>query len=150
MIRVEVPRPKGVGSIELNVFEEAAKAAEEAKEADWRKSNTLTANEYQRLAARTIDKRLTRTDMRYHALHGLASESGELQGLYQKIYQGHKMDEEYEKRELGDILWFAAEYCTARGWELEDVMRENIEKLKARYPEGFSAEKSLHRREGDV
>ena len=47
-------------------------------------------------------------------------------------------------------MWFVAEYCTARGWTLEDVMALNIEKLRARYPDGFEAERSLNRRAGDV
>ena len=54
------------------------------------------------------------------------------------------------KKELGDILWMIAEFCTAHGWKLEDVMHLNIIKLKARYPEGFSGEKSLHRKTGDI
>ena len=48
------------------------------------------------------------------------------------------------------MLWFIAEYCTSMGWELEDVMQTNIDKLIARYPEGFEAERSLHRQEGDI
>lgn len=113
-------------------------------------TRTLTGNEYQKLAARTISKNMSLKDMTMHSLHGMVGEIGELHSLYQKIYQGHKMDEAHERKELGDLLWFIAEYCTARGWFLEEVMWGNIDKLKARYPEGFSAEKSLHRQEGDV
>ena len=47
-------------------------------------------------------------------------------------------------------MWFIAEYATAKGWTLDDVATLNIEKLKARYPEGFDAEHSLHRMEGDI
>ena len=110
----------------------------------------LTAEEYQRLAARTINTENSLTEMEFHALFGMCSEIGELQGIYQKIYQGHRPSKEHMQKELGDLLWFIAEYCTARGWELEDIMQKNIEKLKARYPEGFESERSLHRKEGDV
>ena len=85
-----------------------------------------------------------------HALHGMVGEIGELHSLYQKVYQGHEFDGEHAKKEVGDILWFIAEYCTAMGWQLEDVMEMNIEKLKARYPKGFEAERSLNRVEGDI
>ena len=51
---------------------------------------------------------------------------------------------------LSDMLWFIAEYCTAMGWNLDDVMQYNIDKLIARYPDGFEADKSLHRAEGDI
>ena len=110
----------------------------------------MTGNEYQKLAARTISKGLAKEATDYHALHGMVGEIGELHSLYQKMYQGHGFDEEHAKKELGDLLWFIAEYCTANYWDLEDIMQMNIDKLKARFPNGFEAERSLHRREGDV
>ena len=135
MITVHVPRPKNVS--EDTLMSVGYKIP-------------LTANEYQQLASRTIGKGLLPHELKMHALHGLAGEVGEIHSLYQKYYQGHDIDEEHELKELGDLLWFIAEYCTARGWLLEDVMCMNIDKLKARYPEGFDPEKSLHRKEGDV
>lgn len=110
----------------------------------------MTGNEYQELAARTINKNLYSFEKEYHALHGLTGEVGEIHDIYQKTYQGHAADEEHLKKELGDLLWFIAEYCTAMGWELEEIMQMNIDKLKARYPEGFDPDKSLHRAEGDI
>lgn len=110
----------------------------------------MEANAYQDLASRTINKSNSSDQLEYHALHGMVGEIGELHSLYQKEYQGHTFDEEHAKKELGDLCWFIAEYCTAKGWNLSDVMQMNIDKLKARYPEGFSADKSLHRAEGDI
>ena len=110
----------------------------------------MTGNEYQKLASRTIGKTMTPIEKEFHALHGMVGEIGELHSLYQKKYQGHTMSEEHAKKELGDLLWFVAEYCTAVGWDLEDIMELNIEKLRARYPDGFDVEKSLHRKEGDI
>ena len=110
----------------------------------------MTANEYQRLAARTINENLLNWQKEHHALHGMVGEIGEIHSLYQKDYQGHVMEEEHLKKEVGDLLWFIAEYCTANGWQMEDIMQMNIDKLKARFPEGFSEEKSLHRVEGDI
>lgn len=110
----------------------------------------MTINEYQTLAARTIRKDLGPAAQEMHALHGMVGEIGELHSIYQKMYQGHGLDEEHLKKELGDLLWFVAEYCTAQNWTLEDVMQLNIDKLRARYPDGFEAEKSLHRKEGDI
>lgn len=108
----------------------------------------MTGNEYQELAKRTMSCECGMAEN--HALHGLVGEIGELHSLYQKIYQGHPFDEEHAKKELGDILWFIAEYCTAMSWKLEDVMKMNIDKLIARYPDGFEKEKSLHRKKGDI
>lgn len=112
--------------------------------------DSMTGNEYQKLAARTINNDLNKTAIEFHALHGMVGEIGEIHSIYQKIYQGHDLDFEHLKKELGDLLWFIAEYCTAFNMKLEDVMRLNIDKLKARYPEGFDAEHSLHRTEGDI
>ena len=110
----------------------------------------MLLNEYQKLAARTISKDLTPTGQERHALHGMVGEIGELHSIYQKIYQGHKPSEEHKKKELGDLMWFIAEYCTANGWLLEEICQLNIDKLIARYPEGFNSEQSLNRAEGDI
>lgn len=105
---------------------------------------------YQQLAARTINKDLSAPEMEKHALHGMVGEIGEIHSLYQKVYQGHDMDYEHLGKEIGDLCWFIAEFCTVLSINLSDVMMENIEKLKKRYPEGFSVEESLHRAEGDI
>lgn len=110
----------------------------------------MDMNNYQHLASRTINKDLTPVQMGKHALHGMVGEIGEIHSIYQKKYQGHEWDGEHVKKELGDLLWFIAEYCTAKGWKLEDIAEMNIAKLKARYPEGFEETKSLHRKEGDI
>lgn len=116
-----------------------------------RKGPGMSPNEYQRLAMRTCAIPPERKQERLmHAVFGLTSEAGEVSGLFQKKYQGHKVDPEHLKKELGDCLWMIAEACTAMNWSMEDVMRANIEKLKARYPDGFDADHSLHRQAGDI
>lgn len=110
----------------------------------------MTGNEYQRLASRTIPDNFSMNDKEFHALHGMVGEIGELHSIYQKLYQGHEWEEEHAKKELGDLLWFIAEFCTSQQWELEEIMELNIDKLIARYPDGFDAEHSLHRKEGDI
>lgn len=105
---------------------------------------------YQLLAARTINEDLSVVEIEKHALHGMVGEIGEIHSLYQKLYQGHEMDYEHLKSEIGDLCWFIAEFCTALSWNLSDVMMDNIEKLRKRYPEGFSVDESLHRAEGDI
>lgn len=105
---------------------------------------------YQVLAARTINPQLHSTEQQMHALHGMVGEIGEIHSLYQKIYQGHNFDETHMKKEFGDLLWFIAEYCTASGWDMSEIAQMNIDKLRARYPEGFSSEQSLHRAKGDI
>jgi len=107
----------------------------------------MTLNEYQNLASRTINTKGTILDIIDHALHGLAAEVGEVHSLYQKEYQGHPLDLNELKKESGDIIWFVAELCTAYGWTLEEVAQANIAKLLHRYPNGFEADRSIHREE---
>lgn len=110
----------------------------------------MKANEYQVLASRTINKKLSEDEKVFHSLFGMVGEIGEIHSLYQKGYQGHLTTVEHAKKEVGDLLWFIAEYCTVNGWELEEIMQMNIDKLRARFPEGFEEEKSLHRKDGDI
>lgn len=110
----------------------------------------MTGNEYQALASRTQIPYDSNKDKLRHAVFGLTSEAGEVAGILQKEYQGHEVDPEHIKKELGDCCWMIAEACDALGFTIEDVMQTNIDKLKARYPEGFDAEHSLHRAEGDI
>lgn len=110
----------------------------------------MTPNEYQKLAGRTINPELDLAEMEWHALHGMVGEIGEIHSIYQKLYQGHEFDEEHLKKELGDLMWFIAEYCTAKGWDLDDICQINIDKLIARYPDGFEVDKSINRKDGDI
>lgn len=110
----------------------------------------MDGNKYQELAKRTINNDLTSIEKEYHALHGMVGEIGEIHSLYQKEYQGHALDDIHAKKELGDLLWFVAEYATARDWDLNEVMKMNIDKLKNRYPDGFKEELSLNRKDGDI
>lgn len=106
----------------------------------------MTLNGFQTFAARTINKELTKSEMEAHALFGLASDVGEVLGLYQKVYQGHTLDVDKVVDEGGDVLWMLAELFTAWGIPLDDVAKHNVDKLKARYPgKGFDPERSLHR-----
>ena len=110
-----------------------------------------TFDEYQEAARRTQPKdNYTREDKLYHAVFGLASEAGEVSGILQKVYQGHQVDEMHMARELGDCLWMISEACDALGISMSTVASLNIYKLRARYPDGFDAEHSLHRADGDV
>ena len=85
---------------------------------------------------------------------GISAEGGEFAEIVKKcIFQGKPMDDEAQyhmKRELGDIMWYIAQACIALGISLEDVLDTNIQKLEARYPDGFEAFRSEHRKEGDI
>lgn len=110
----------------------------------------MTINEYQNAALRTAG-----TDdpegLLVNGVMGLAGESGECIDMVKKaVFQGHKLFAEDLAKELGDVAWYLAVSAFAIGYDLEDILQMNVDKLKKRYPEGFSAERSQHREEGDV
>ena len=106
----------------------------------------MTINEYQTLAMRTVNPDLDKRDMLINSVMGLCGESGEAIDIVKKWYaHGHELDKEHFAKELGDICWYLAEAATAIGVDLESIMAANIEKLRKRYPEGFSTADSISR-----
>lgn len=125
----------------------------------------MNTKEYQALAMRTNDgkcrERLTEKcfdhftgDELYNpgellnGALGLTGEAGEVADMIKKhIFHGHDLNLDDFIKELGDCAWYLALLCTAIDISLEDVLILNIEKLKRRYPEGFSSEASINRTE---
>ena len=106
----------------------------------------LSANDYQRQAMTTLNPKLSRKDVLLNGVMGLCGEAGEAIDLVKKhLHQGHPLDKERLAKELGDIAWYLAETAYALDLPLETILRGNLEKLKKRYPEGFSSEQSIHR-----
>lgn len=86
---------------------------------------------------------------------GLSSETGEFMEIVKKcMWQGKPLNDDnvfHMKRELGDIMWYWINACTALGLDPNDVVAENVEKLKARYPGGeFNVWHSENRKQGDL
>ena len=106
----------------------------------------MNVNEYQSLAMTTLNPALSKKDVLINGVMGLCGESGEAIDIVKKhLAQGHDLDREALIKELGDIAWYLAETATALDVSLEEVFSRNIEKLKKRYPDGFSVESSIHR-----
>ena len=106
----------------------------------------MTGNEYQCLAMATLNPDLTKKDVLINGVMGLCGESGEAIDIVKKhLHQGHELDKEKLLKELGDIAWYLAETAYALDIPLDEVFEGNIAKLKARYPQGFDTEKSVHR-----
>lgn len=106
----------------------------------------MDVNKYQTLAMTTLNKDLSKKDVLINAVMGLCGESGEVIDIVKKhLHQGHELDKEKLIKELGDIAWYLAEAAYALDVDLSSVLESNINKLKARYPEGFSVFKSINR-----
>lgn len=105
----------------------------------------MNADNYQELAMRTLAAGLTPRERLTNAALGLSGEAGEFADTVKKhLFHGHPLNRE---EELGDILWYTALACDALDVRLSTVMAANIEKLRRRYPEGFSSERSQQRSE---
>ncbi len=108
----------------------------------------MTANEYQALAMRTLNPALDRRDVLINGVMGLCGEAGEAIDIVKKhLAQGHALDREALIKELGDVAWYLAETAYALDVPLDEVLERNISKLRARYPEGFDAARSMTRGE---
>jgi len=108
----------------------------------------MNVSQYQTLALRTMNPDISKKDMLINSMMGLCGESGEAIDLVKKhLFHGHELDKEKLVKELGDIAWYLAEAAQAIDVPLEEILEKNIEKLKKRYPEGFDAERSIHREE---
>ena len=100
----------------------------------------MTFDDYQAAAARTANPALTTEQRLFDAAAGLAEEAGEVLGQVRKhLFQDRALDEQELRIELGDVLWCLTMAASTAGLSLEDVARANLEKLRQRYPAGFSA-----------
>ena len=129
----------------------------------------MTGNEYQKAALRTasltgknnrvspmveilLERGYPTNDlMLLNGALGLGGESGEVEDIVKKsIFQGHQIDREHVAKELGDVAWYLAVAAAGIDYDLDTIFQMNVDKLWARYPNGFDTEHSLHRKEGDV
>lgn len=121
----------------------------------------MDLNEYQALSGRTEQSETAARESIYlgsnnantalllkNAL-GLAGEAGETVEMIKKhVFHGKALDKDKLKKELGDVFWYLSQLGAAAGLTLEEIGSENIAKLKARYPEGYSHEASAARVDG--
>ena len=106
----------------------------------------MDLNEYQQLAARTLGRDRTPEQQLANAALGLAGEAGEVADTIKKhLYHKHPLDRDAMVKELGDVMWYVAAMATVLDVELDEIGGRNIDKLRKRYPEGFSFERSLNR-----
>lgn len=108
-------------------------------------------NGYQREAQRTAKKSedwpqdVLEKEMLVNGC-GVAGEAGEVADEIKKwAGHGHPLNREKLKKELGDTLWYVARIAHLLGIPLQDIANANLDKLHARYPEGFSTEASIAR-----
>ena len=110
------------------------------------KNDELFATHFNELS-KQLNGNYSRLD---HAITGLTGEAGEVADVWKKIkYMGLEYNAETRDRlvkELGDVCWYLISAATALNVPLEQIINQNIEKLKARHPHGYSAEYMQHKK----
>lgn len=86
---------------------------------------------------------------------GICSEGGELLEIVKKVmFHGKPLDAEnltHAQKELGDVIWYWINACTALNIDPYEVIEQNVKKLVSRYPGGtFDVYRSENRQEGDI
>ena len=110
----------------------------------------MDADTYQQQAMRTAGDLAATSfkDALIVSALGLTGEAGEVADLVKKhVAQGHPLDRERLILEAGDVAWYLARLCTALDVSLSDVLQRNVDKLIARYPDGFTPQASIERKE---
>lgn len=125
----------------------------------------MQGKEYQQLAMRTKngkcnDRLITKLHLNTSKIDiggvlngalGLSGEVGETLDMIKKwVFHEKELDTEHLKKELGDIMWYMAKMCHSFEFDLDEILKMNIDKLRARYPEGFSVERANNRAENDI
>jgi NTP pyrophosphatase (non-canonical NTP hydrolase) len=81
-----------------------------------------------------------------NAALGLPGEAGEFADQVKKvIFQGHELDREKLKGELGDIAFYIVMACVSLNIDFEEVLIDNVKKLRKRFPNGFTQAASIAR-----
>ena len=111
----------------------------------------MTPNEYQRAALRTVPLSINYVSLLQMGVMGLAGESGEAVDLVKKyVFHEHDLDQKHLAKELGDVAWYLAVTAATIGYDLEEILRMNVDKLRKRYPDGFDPDRSNHRSPDDI
>ena len=103
---------------------------------------------FQREARRSL-----RDDLPYEAMcsnmcMGLAGEIGEVIDIMKKhIYQGKELDITDVIEEVGDVLWYIANFCNVNNITMDECMESNIKKLRKRFPNGFTVKDANQRKD---
>ena len=111
----------------------------------------MTPNEYQSEALRTVPEGISCRSLLLMGVMGLAGESGEAVDLVKKyVFHEHDLDQKHLAKELGDVAWYLAVTAATIGYDLEEILRMNVDKLRKRYPDGFDPDRSNHRSPDDI
>ena len=105
-------------------------------------------NQYQKDTARTLNPNMTEKELLTMLGWGIHDESGEvIDHLKKRLFHHHPKESMRDAvcKEIGDLMWYVVRTAAYFGIDMSEIPPANIEKLRKRYPEGFSPERSIHR-----
>ena len=106
----------------------------------------MEVKEFQQNSLRTLNRELTKEQLLSNMVMGIAGESGEVADVIKKhLYQGHELDVAHLKEELGDVMFYIVNLATVLELDICEVLEDNINKLRKRYPQGFDSDRSINR-----
>jgi len=100
----------------------------------------MDLNHYQMLARETAQYPCIGNMIVYPAL-GMAGEAGEVADKVKKLFRDHsgELTEDIRlelAKEIGDVLWYVANFAHELGYSLDQIAGINIDKLRKRKAEG--------------
>ncbi len=98
--------------------------------------------DYQKLCKKTAQKFKNKDKEIMTWGLGVAGEAGDLASCIKKTFSHKNSQVSGIKENLGDTLWYMAMICNFFGWDFDEVLKENIDKLQKRYPGGFTQKKA--------
>jgi NTP pyrophosphatase (non-canonical NTP hydrolase) len=102
----------------------------------------MNIKEYQKLCKNTAKKYDDKDKEIMNWGLGIAGEAGDVAGCIKKVAFHNNDQRDGIKENIGDVMWYIAMICNYFDWDLESILEENIDKLKKRYPDGFTEEKA--------
>jgi NTP pyrophosphatase (non-canonical NTP hydrolase) len=105
----------------------------------------MDIKEYSEKASRTLASTLPYLN-NLHMILGMVTETGELADIFKKdLAYGKSIDWVNAQEEIGDLMWYIANFCNMNNFDLEAIMENNIKKLQTRYPEKFTQQDAINR-----
>jgi NTP pyrophosphatase (non-canonical NTP hydrolase) len=101
----------------------------------------MTFDEYQARALTTVISTSDEFKDTLHWVLGINGEAGEIAEKVKKIIRdqnGEMTDDDKEElaKEIGDVLWYLAVFAQQLGFTMEDVAKNNLDKLSSRKARG--------------
>jgi len=99
----------------------------------------MEINQYQKEVLRTASTNETEKEMQiFKWALGLAGETGDTIGCIKKTIFHKNNQIDGIKENIGDTMWYLAMICNHYEFKFHAILEGNIEKLRKRYPKGFT------------